>query len=442
MKNVIYNLSKYHPLNSQIVSIHQVARSKNTFYILTTLIPLSLFFTSGFVSVSIIWFFALCVYNYLSPLGDRLKTYRILLFPIALFAVNLPWLVLPDDMPTALTLILRKIHLFLIPFGFMVVTSKVSEKGLNIILALFLLVCLIASFICLAVATFNMVRHQSLADFGVNPEGYYFTYYRLTQPLDIAPVYLSLFCNFAFLIGLHSPFIHSLAKKFVALYLGFFIILISSAIGIVTLVVISLLWLWRSGYKHFTTYAAGGILISALIFAFYCFPLLQGQFVPDYREQPEALVTAMPSRLAIWSSAWKAIKQRPIIGYGPGGGQKALEEVYEKENFSSGIDQTLNPHNEFLSTYLDLGVVGFSLLLAGLVYPLFLSIRMNDGLSMSFIVIIFLFFCFESVLVRQKGIVFFSFFYSLIYCRLSTGKDFEARSDNTGLDRRNQKKSL
>lgn len=365
----------------------------------------------------------MCLYNYSSPLGDQFKIYRILLFPIALFALNLPWLFFADDLVGALDLILRKVHLFLIPFGLIIVTRKVSKKGLNVILALFLLVCLIGSFICLALAAFNVIRDQSFVDNSLDAGGYYFTYYSLTRPLNIAPVYLSLFCNFALLIGLHSPLIHSLAKKFVVLYLGSFIIMISSGVGIGTFVVTSLIWLWRSRYKHFARYTAAGILISGLIFSFYSFPFLQEQFTPDYKKELGDLVTTMPSRVAIWSSAWKAIEQNPVIGYGPGGGQSALEEVYREENFTWGIKKSLNPHNEFLSTLLDLGVVGFSLLLGGLVYSFVLSVRMKDQLSMCFIVIIFLFFCFESVLVRQKGIVFFSYFYSILFSSLCTRKN-------------------
>jgi O-antigen ligase len=409
-------------LNSQIVSINEAVRSKNTFYLLTSLIPVSLFFTSGFVSVSIIWFFALCLYNFASPLRDQFINYRILLFPIVLFALNVPWLFFTDDLPGATDLTLRKIHLLLIPFGLMVVNTKVSEKGLNVILALFLLACLIASVICLAVAAFNVIRHQSLVDYSIEPHGYYFTHYSLTRPVNITPVYLSMFCNFTFLIGLHSPYIHSQAKRVLSLYMAFFIIMIFSVIGIVTLMVIALFWSTRTRHRNLTPYAAAGIFAAGLIVFFYTLPFLQQQFTPEFREQPGDVVASMPARLAIWSSAWKTIEQNRVIGYGPAGGQKALAEVYEQQNFTWGIKEALNPHNQFLSTYMDLGLIGFCVLFGGLVYSLILSIRMKDRFATCFIILIFFFFCFESVLVRQKGIVFFSFFYSVVFSRLAARK--------------------
>ena len=342
---------------------------------------------------------------------------------MALFVLNVPWLVVTDDRYGALDLILRKCHLFLIPFGLMISTRKVSEKALHVILGLFLVGCLISSFICLAVAVFNVIGHQSFVDHSMDPPGYYFLYYSLTQPVNIPPVYLSLFCNFAVLIAFHSPFIHSQAKRFVAVYLGLFIIMVFSAVGIATFAVMTLLVVARSRYKNLTALVLTGILITGIAVYIYSWPFLRQQFTPDFNEKHGDLVMTMPSKLAIWTHAWEAIVQNPLIGYGVGEGQKALEEIYEKENFEWGIEESLNPHNEFISIFLDLGVVGFCVLFGGLIYSLVLALRMKDNLSICFIILIFFFFCFESVLFRQKGIVFFSIFYALLFSNLANKKN-------------------
>lgn len=57
------------------------------------------------------------------------------------------------------------------------------------------------------------------------------------------------------------------------------------------------------------------------------------------------------SRLAIWRMSWEAIKQRPLLGYGP---TYLLPRIHN-ESF---------PHNLFLSTWIYTGVVGLALLMA------------------------------------------------------------------------------
>ena len=87
-----------------------------------------------------------------------------------------------------------------------------------------------------------------------------------------------------------------------------------------------------------------------------------------------------------------------------------------------GLNQALNPHNEFFSTFLDLGLTGFCLLILILLVPLKKAISKRDILQISFLLILFLHFLIESILLRQKGILFFVFFYSLLFWQSENSK--------------------
>lgn len=405
-------------MNSQIVSIDHALKSKKIFLVLTALIPVSLYLSAGFISVSVIWFCFLCVYNYQSSLKRQFKTLRILFFPIILYALYVIGISISGDLAVAVDLLLRKVHLFLIPIGFMVVNKRMSEKDLHIILAVFLISCLLCAFVCLSSAIYNIIHFRSLTEHAADGNHYYFTYFKLTEPVNISPVYLSLYCNLAFLVTLKTPFLNSSLRTIIALYIVIFIIMISSTIGIISMAVISVLWVQTTAYKKMLRYIAGGILMISLLIGFYKSSFLKDQFEIDYQEYSGDVVNTIPSRLAIWSSAWEAIKQNPI-GYGTVEGQKALEAAYKKNGFTWGIRESLNAHNEFLSALLDVGIFGFLILVGMLIYPFIQAVQSKDTLATSFIVMIFLFFCVESVLVRQKGIVFFSFFYSVVFSRLA-----------------------
>lgn len=406
-------------MNSQIVSINHALRSKKTFFLLTTLISVTLFLRAGFISVAVIWFFALCVYNYHSAVKHQFQKYHILFFPIALYTLHVLWTFLSGDLVIAGDLILRKVHLFLIPLGFIVVNKRLSEKDVHNILAVFLTGCLLFTVVCLSGAIINIIHFKSLAEQAVEGSPYYFTYFNLTEPVNIQPVYLSMYCNLALLITLKTPFLNAFLKTLIALYICIFIIMLSSTIGMVSMAVIGVLWVQTTSYRKISRYILATILLIGLLIAFNKSSFLKDKFKVDYNAYSGDMVNTIPSRLAIWSSAWEAIKQRPIVGYGTGEGQKALEESYASSGFTWGVRESFNAHNEFLSTWLDLGIPGVLILVVMLIYPLIQAIQSKDIFATCFIVMIFLFFCFESVLVRQKGIVFFGFFYSLVFCHLA-----------------------
>jgi len=73
----------------------------------------------------------------------------------------------------------------------------------------------------------------------------------------------------------------------------------------------------------------------------------------------EATTTSVGIRLEFYRNTLELIRQHPLIGFGTGGFPKAYAEMV------AGTEQSLarNPHNQYLLTTAELGIVGLALLL-------------------------------------------------------------------------------
>jgi O-antigen ligase len=407
-------------LNSQFVAVNQAIKSRKLLLAMASFIAVSLFLKAGFVSVAVIWFFVLCAYNNtFRNTIEHIKLNYILLFPICFFFLNLMWIAITKDPGAAFDLMLVEIHLFLIPASFLLMNVEFGKKYLHLVLSAFAFVCLMASFVCYANAIYSSLKSGSFYDPQTGSN--FFLYSQLTQSVEIPPVYLSMFSCMAFISTRYNPFINNNKLRYSLLgYFAAFIVMISSTIGILCLIILTFAWLLRiEKFQKPVTYGLvlGGLVI--LIFSIVKVDELKTEFrnihINKATLERGALVNTIESRIIIWSSAIETICKKPITGYGFSQGQKALEETYEKNGFEWGVAESLNAHNEFLSTMLDFGLPGLGLLVLMLAIPLSRSLKTRDGLAESFLIIAIIFFLAETVLSRQKGVVFFSFFYSLIF---------------------------
>jgi O-antigen ligase len=115
-----------------------------------------------------------------------------------------------------------------------------------------------------------------------------------------------------------------------------------------------------------------------------------------------------------WYSAIQLIKKKPLLGYGNDYQEKLIQR-YMENGFGHEASNRFNAHNQFLETQLQFGMPGTVILLWILFGP-FLSIARSPYpfLYKVFFVLITVNFIFESMLVRQWGIMFFLIFYLLL----------------------------
>jgi O-antigen ligase len=118
-------------------------------------------------------------------------------------------------------------------------------------------------------------------------------------------------------------------------------------------------------------------------------------------------------RLAKWYFTIEAGQQSWLFGTGTGDDEDALLDTYKKNNFKEGYIPRFNAHNQFLQTWLGLGIIGLIILILNLFIPLFLAFKERNLYYCIFLILIISFCLTESVLCRQHGVVFYSFFNSL-----------------------------
>ena len=115
-----------------------------------------------------------------------------------------------------------------------------------------------------------------------------------------------------------------------------------------------------------------------------------------------------------WQASFSLIKEYPVLGLGIGDIRDSLSKLYLEEEYFDETQNYLNCHNQFLETWLGVGVLGLIFLIIILVYPLVVSQYFNAYLYGSFLLISITGFLSESILDRLWGVAFFSIFYTLL----------------------------
>jgi len=124
-------------------------------------------------------------------------------------------------------------------------------------------------------------------------------------------------------------------------------------------------------------------------------------------------INTTTSRIAIWKHASKIISKHYLIGVGTGDVKDALKSEYDKQTVSEFGEKKLNAHNQYLQTFIALGLPGLLILLSLLSVIVYFTYRhkMLDGTL--FTTIISFNMLFESMLETQAGVVFIAFFLML-----------------------------
>lgn len=118
-------------------------------------------------------------------------------------------------------------------------------------------------------------------------------------------------------------------------------------------------------------------------------------------------------RLPIWFTSLKLIEQNWFLGVGTGDVMDNLKYEYKKHNLTKAYDEGLNVHNQFLETYLGIGLLGFLTLIGIFMIPLFQSLKRKNYLFAFFLITSFVFCFIESMFNSQVGVVYFILFYCI-----------------------------
>ncbi len=203
-----------------------------------------------------------------------------------------------------------------------------------------------------------------------------------------------------------------------------FLVLLSSKAGLLSLF-IPVIYMLYALYQKTHSYGPSVIFTFSFIIiltaSFYLFPISFGRFAvvaktmetvkPDKGNTSESTF----QRIMLWESALRILQKHPIGGVGTGDVKQAFLEDYDLHGNTAGKEANLNAHNQYLQTSVALGISGLLILLLTFLVPIFIAIRQNAWVYCAFLLLVSFNLLFESMLERQAGVMFYSFFNMVLF---------------------------
>ena len=266
----------------------------------------------------------------------------------------------------------------------------------------------------------------------------HFFYHDLGNFVGIHAVYFAVYLTFCLFVLAdylirHRGEGHSRARWGAGLLMLLFtavIILLSSKTLILLLVVYLNVFLVLYASRGRRRYVFGAMVAANVLIgtALFSLPFVRERFhnalTTDFsylrQGEYEFYYTGVSLRVAIWKVCLDIVRERRawLWGVGTGDGQPLLDDKYHAYGFYTG-DATdhgilgYNAHNQYMQFLLSVGLLGLVTFLALLVLSVRLAVRSDQHLLTALLVLLAVSCLTESVLCRQKGVVFFMLFYCL-----------------------------
>lgn len=386
----------------------------------TCLLPFQPFFppiTSGIVS-----FWLVYVLSFTKPRLNGLKN------PLFLISLGLyVWLVLgslytanPHEAGLDLTL---KVTLLLWPMG-ATTWAFIFNSNQKLILSIFAAGAVLS---VVALVSMGFLRWQAS---GVDLQHFY----KFTTTWDWIPNhYIALYASFALLILVQFG-IEKYMRWWVLLFPS--IILLTTmaftsvriqlvALPLALLAFLSRTPLWRKKRATVFAYVTLGLIL--FFTGVLVFPSSRNR-VKETFDELRSIKTMVDNkqtnhRVFLWRYGWNVAQDHFLLGTGTGSGDDALNEALKScdAEFWNGHrtyhlhEKKYNYHNTFLQHLATNGVVGLLLLLALFIAPIVYFKSSLNALQAGFLVLCAVSFSTESMLERQAGVLFFSFFYAVLF---------------------------
>lgn len=317
-----------------------------------------------------------------------------------------------EDKKEAFALIERSISFCVFPFCLGL--ANFSVNSLNRIFSALVLVTIIAGGICFVNSLiYFRTQNMSYALF-FNWE---YTHASFTKVIGIHPTYLTLLALVSMSIVLFQYKQHYLIRSILILLIGLLIVVLGSKIGIILFIInLNLFFIikykvkWRLIALYFTINSILLIILINTHVTYWRFRMALDSFLSSIKS--ESLDGVTDYRLIHWTCANRVIKDNVVWGVGTGDPQHQMNTCYK----ASGKLELLeyNSHNQFLDSWMRMGILGLVLVCLILFISYYKSVRRGDFMFvfffLSFLMVAFV----ENIFQVQRGIVLFCFL-SIIY---------------------------
>src|SRR5450759_162760 len=137
------------------------------------------------------------------------------------------------------------------------------------------------------------------------------------------------------------------------------------------------------------------------------------------------------ARFLIWESSLKIAQKNLLFGVGIGDVRTELAQEYERIGEVAMAKERLNAHNQFLEVLLENGIIGLLLFISIFVSMFYIAFSEKNLLYGLFILMIFMFFLFETALYRLAGVSFFALFSFLLIYTKTNNQTIQINSDKS-----------
>lgn len=318
-------------------------------------------------------------------------------------------------------------------------TQRLRNEEMVIITRVFVAACLAATLYCLGHAVWLMLTGAAHQNFGqvtvdefvrLNPTASMlwmnFSYITLASGIGLHPTYFGLYLSFCLLMLVQSINDRVVAGRkrsaAIALFAYFvvFILFLSSRIAIMAAIGISLSAVMMITKRVPTVVISRMAILTLVLFAIiYLNPVtrfrgLQEPATTSLGTVSPLAATSIEIRLSLLRLTGKASADiNPWLGTGTGAGEDFLRAEGVEHGISNILD-SYDPHNQFIYTFFELGAMGLIMLVAVFFYTFYTAWKRRSyvltGFALTFLAVCLT----ESAFELQKGIVFFTFFGSLL----------------------------
>ncbi len=366
-----------------------------------------------------------------SPDRGLIKGKIVILVPLVYFLVVVIGLVYSGSINEDFSIISKRLSLFVLPI--LIMFSKLKLSDINLVKKVFIYSCI--AFCCFSIGTlfFNLFVHFD------HKHHYNFvqrSMYHFHFPYD------SLYINFAYALLIFGNY-KKLFKRIVSVLFLIVILLFGVRIGLFSFLLISLIYIG----VHFKTVFKLKNFVFLIIVLVACFTLLKttkygrdkyydtlnkiGFNTKNQVSKIGSEYHKIGERQIIWNASMELIGKKPFFGYGTSIHQDKLNALYMERNCKTCINK--NSHNQYLSTLLNYGVFGLFVLVFILVFCIIKGFEIKSADFLLFLLLISTLFFTETVLHRQKGIMFFSVFVSLFLNEYVIKKQLKIKKLNKNL---------
>ncbi|TNF00575.1 MAG: hypothetical protein EP322_01165 [Bacteroidetes bacterium] len=145
-------------------------------------------------------------------------------------------------------------------------------------------------------------------------------------------------------------------------------------------------------------------------------------YAEQYAKDPEGFVrnakypmSGSEERLILWTVSAQEFSKN-LMGVGTGNTEETIANALIDHGQTEQAEKNLNPHNQFLQTGLEVGMIGLTVLIVILGFGIYQGIRNGNPLLLIVSSALAFNCLFESMLQRQSGVVFFA----LMMCTLGS----------------------